>query len=104
VISVDPLHVAGPTQGLQAADVGADKRLRILALVFEDFADALGVPAWLVEAPTVLRHDGNVPIRCSWSKRRRSGLHDHASAHLVDVGRIGELHVVTRPSTPSITR
>lgn len=66
VVGVDPLYVAGPAQGLQAADVRADKRVRILTLLLEDFADALDMSAWLVEAAIVLRHDGDVAIRCSW--------------------------------------
>jgi len=62
VIRVDALHMAGPAQGLQAADMGADESLRVLALAFKAVADDVDVPARLVEAAVTLRHDGDVAI------------------------------------------
>ena len=62
VIRVDALHVAGPAQGFQAADMGADESLWVLALAFKAVADDVDVPARLVEAAVTLRHDGDVAI------------------------------------------
>jgi len=92
VLGVDAFHMAGPAQRLQAPDMGADEGLRVLALPLETVADAVGMPARLVDA--VLRHDGDVPVRWPWAGHRGLGLDDHAAVHFVDAGRVGEFHVV----------
>src|ERR1700694_1627594 len=52
------------------------------------------MPARLVEAAVTLRHDGDVAIRGPGAEYCRSSIHDHAGPHLIDAGRVRELHVV----------
>jgi hypothetical protein len=62
VIRIDPLHMAGAAQRLQAAHVKADEGLQVLALPLEAVADKLDMRARLVDAGLALGHDGDIPI------------------------------------------
>jgi hypothetical protein len=84
-VGVDALDVPRAPQRFQAADVEADEGLGGLALLFEDVANELEVPAWLVDAISFLGHDGDVLVGVSRPGDRRGRLDDHASPDLLDL-------------------
>jgi hypothetical protein len=54
VVGIDPLDMASPSRGLQAADVATNDGFRILALSLKAVADALQVPARPVDTIVLL--------------------------------------------------
>ena len=92
-VSVEPLDMPRPAQRLQAADMGADESLGVAADALDALARSLEMRAWAIDARLV-RHVGDVQISRSRARGHRAHLDDHAPAHVVDAGRIGELQMM----------
>jgi len=104
VVGIDPLDMASPSQGLQAADTATNEGFRILALSLKAVADALQVPARPVDTIVLLGIGCDVAVRRPWTGDNGCHFDDHVLPHPLDPARVLELHVMDRPSMPSTTR
>jgi hypothetical protein len=98
VIGIDPLGVAGPTQRLQAANVGANEALRIAADTIDGCSRPLKMLGRAIDAsfPGDI-HD--VAVRGARTGRGGASHDDHASVNFLGAGGI-HLDVMHAPVHP----
>src|SRR5258708_12894851 len=98
VIRVDPFGMARPAQGLQPADMGANKSLRVAA----DAVDSSSRPLQMLgrAVDTFLTGDiSNVAVCGARPWRGGAGRDDHAPPHFLPPART-HLHVIQTPVHP----
>ncbi len=93
MVGVEPLDMPGPAQRLQAAHMGADKRLGVSTDALDLFARPLQMGARAVDACRV-GHVGDVQISRPRSGNHRRHLDDQALPNVLDAGRISELQMM----------
>jgi hypothetical protein len=80
VVGIDPLDMASPSQGLQAADMATNEGFRIL-LSLKAVADALQVPARPVDTIVLLGTGRDVAVRGPWTGDNGCHFDDHVLPH-----------------------
>ena len=84
--------MAGSAQRLQPADMGADESFRVATNAWMA-ARSLQMRVGSIDA-CLVRHVGDVEVGRPRARGHRAHLNDHAPAHVVDAGRIGELQMM----------
>jgi uncharacterized metal-binding protein len=100
MVVVDPFDVSCATQGLQPADMRADKRLRILEFSFELLADTFQVPAGPVDSIVLAAIERDIAISGSRSGGGRNYLHDRVPSSILQMRAVGEFNVMDTAVDP----
>ena len=101
MILVDAFDVSRATQGLQPADMRADKRSGILAALVRTVS-RMRSRCWLGRYISILLAgvEGDIAISGPWTGGGRHHLHDHVAADVLQMRGIGKFHVMDAAIDP----